>query len=167
MATAGDIGVLNRALGAAVADVVAALRAVDTGLGLPSFSTQLAALPLVSRWERWQARRLVDDVASIRRDAVMAALSRPPAGSGPPAGGGGGATESGPGVEAASAGVLLGGMGVGMAAGDRVRVWLAGRERRMARFQRLAGQVRASGTDAHSVAALAVRALGELVEPLQ
>jgi NAD-specific glutamate dehydrogenase len=130
MATAGDIGILTRALGASVAEVVAGLRAVDAGLGLSSFGAQLAALPAVSRWERWQARRLRDDVARLRRAAVLAALSQ--------------ADATGPGAAVAA--------------------WLAARKRWSARFERLAGQVRESGTDGHSVAALAVRALAELVD---
>ena len=147
MATAGDIGVLNRALGAAVADVVAAAtgsrhrtwaaivhhpagraaggQPVGTMAG-PAAVGRRGQHPARRAWRQWPAR------------------SRSPAGSG----------------------VLPGGPGVGMDAGDRVLMWFARRERRMARFRRLAAQVRASGTDAHSVAALAVRALGELVEPL-
>ncbi|MDP9073186.1 MAG: hypothetical protein M3N98_03245, partial [Actinomycetota bacterium] len=102
----------------------------DAGLALPSFMTKLAAVPAVSRWERWQARRLIDDVANIRRDAVRAALSVPSADG---------------------------------SASSRVHTWLGERERGIARFERLAGQLGGAGTDAHSVAALAIRALADLI----
>ena len=145
MAAAADVGALTRALGATVADVVAALDAFDRGVGVPALGATLTRIPVASRWERWQVRRLLDDVASLRRAAVMAihldnaARATPGAGAGP----------QGPSAA--------------------IEAWLAGRYRRLARFRRLTAQLGDSVAggqlvaDAQSVAALAVRALADLV----
>ena len=135
MAGTAEVGALVRSVPAGVSDVVAALRAFDEGLRLPGFAAHVADLPARSRWERWQGRRLVDDIAGLRRDAVFAALGRAGAGAG--------------------------------AVGDpstAMRAWLAARQQRLARFLRLADQLDGSEPGAQSLAALAVRALRQLVE---
>jgi len=110
--------------------VVAAFDAFDSALALADFRVALARLSVTSRWGRWQARRLVDDLAGLRRQAVLAALATAPAGGDPAA-------------------AMTG--------------WLAGRTAFTARFLRLAGHLRDPAADGPSLAALAVRALSDLV----
>jgi len=131
LAVTADVGILVRTVPVPATDVVAALAAFDEGLRLPSFTAALAGLPASSRWERWQGRRLLDDIAGLRCAAVVAAVS---------------------------------GVAVPADPATAMKAWLASRHQRQARFQRLAGQLASSGSDAHSVAALAVRALSELVD---
>ncbi len=140
MAATADVGSLFRTVPAAVADVVAAWQAFDEALRLPALTARIADLPTGSRWERWQVRRLLDDIAGLRRDAVAAAL-RPTAGAG--------------------------------VAGDpatTMKAWLAARDHHQTHFQRLADQLGqpevgvGAAAGAQSIAALAVRALRQLVE---
>lgn len=134
VAWAADIGMVIRAgvVGADQARVVVdAFEGFDTVLGLGDFRAGLARLAVTSRWGRWQGRRLVDDLADLRRRAILDALRSPGAVDDPAA---------------------------AMAA------WLAPRTAGAARFRRLAGHLRDAETDGPSLAALAVRALFDLVE---
>jgi glutamate dehydrogenase len=126
VALAVDVGRVVRALGGAadVLTVLQAFDAFDAGVGMAPFRDALARLAVSSRWGRWQMRRLEDDLATVRRHAVVAALG---------SGGGG------------------------------VAGWLAGRPGPTARFQRLAAHLRDPEADGSSLAALAVRALQDLV----
>jgi glutamate dehydrogenase len=70
----GDVAAAARSLGRSPAAVISAFNAVDETLQLGPFELQLGALHPGGRWERWQARRLADDLARIRRRIVVAAL---------------------------------------------------------------------------------------------
>jgi glutamate dehydrogenase len=118
LARVGEIAETSRESRRTAREVAAAFDGLDKVLGLSSFETRLASLHPSGRWERWEARRLLDDVARLRSQAVVGGFS--------------------------------------MSTADG----------RLARFRRLAGQVDASSPEALAVAALAVRALAELVEPL-
>jgi glutamate dehydrogenase len=117
--------------------VLGAFHAVDSALGLPGVRKTLENIPAPGRWGRWQARRLGDDVASLRRDVVLAALAEPssPSPAGRPDGD----------PSAAVAG------------------WLAIRGVVTSRFHRLTAHLRDPDADVACVAALAIRALAELV----
>ncbi|MDQ1391885.1 MAG: glutamate dehydrogenase [Acidimicrobiaceae bacterium] len=81
VALAADVGWVIRALGAFDAEallVIEAFDACDSALGLAEFRHALGDLAVTSRWSRWQVRRLEDDVASLRREAVLAALATGP-----------------------------------------------------------------------------------------
>jgi NAD-specific glutamate dehydrogenase len=81
VALAADVGWVVRRLGASDADasvVVEAFDAYDLALGLADFRQALGALAMSSRWGRWQVRRLEDDLATLRRQSVLAALGSGP-----------------------------------------------------------------------------------------
>jgi glutamate dehydrogenase len=88
VALAADVGAVIRArslpLDAAGA-VAAAFDSFDRTLGLPAFRAGLGSLALTGRWGRWQIRRLGDDLANLRRDAVLAVFASGPAGDDPAA----------------------------------------------------------------------------------
>ncbi|HSS08360.1 MAG TPA: hypothetical protein VLL25_00645, partial [Acidimicrobiales bacterium] len=119
LARVADVAAASREAGRPVGEVAAAFDALDEGLGLSGFEARLGGLHPGGRWERWQARSLLDDVARLRREAVVRGFDP----SSPSVGGG-----------------------------------------RLARFERLARQVDGTSGQALAVAALAVRALAELVE---
>ena len=88
VALAVDVGAVIRArslsLDAAGA-VASSFEAFDRALGLNAFRAGLGRLGLTGRWERWQARRLGDDLANLRRDAVLAVFASGAAGDDPDA----------------------------------------------------------------------------------
>jgi len=133
VAPAADVGAVVRASASpsapaiAVAAVIEAFDAFDRALGLTAFQAAVARLAVTSRWGRWQVRRLGDDVADLRRRAVVSALA-------------------GSGEASAIAG------------------WLAARAEATARFKNLAARLAEPDCDGHALAALAVRALSDLVE---
>ncbi len=75
LARVGDVAAASRALSRPVGDVFDGFARVDELLGLRTLEARLAAVQPGGRWERWQARRLADDVAALRREAVERALA--------------------------------------------------------------------------------------------
>ncbi len=78
MARVADLAAATRDLGRPMPEVYEAFEAVDAELGLRPLETHLRALEPASRWERWQVRALFDDLARLRRQAAVAALSADP-----------------------------------------------------------------------------------------
>ena len=138
LALAADVGVVSRAFALPpeqAGRVVEAFRAFDRSLGLAGWRAALGRLAVTSRWGRWQVRRLEDDLADLRRQAALAALR---------------------------AGGTEGELGAVMAA------WLGQRTTQQKRFERLAAKFREPDagdgeSDGQSLAALATRALADLV----
>ena len=150
LALAADIGYVVRARSLGPVEALSLIKAFDTAVGLSALRSALDRLSLTSRWSRWEVRRKKDDLADLRRCAVLAAATSPAddpagdpagAGSGDPAGGGSGDP----------AGVM--------------KSWL---ERpsavaAKARFERLTKILRDPESDGNAVAALSLRALADLV----
>jgi NAD-specific glutamate dehydrogenase len=125
-----DLAATSRALGRSVNEVDEAFGALDAELGLVALEGHLRGLEPGSRWERWQARALFDDVGRLRRQAAEAAMAAAP--DSPPA--------------------------------KAMADWVGAQPARVQRFQRLAGRIEGRDSEALCVAALAVRALSDLVE---
>ena len=125
-----DLAAAARDLGRPVRDVYEAFVALDSELSLRPLEDHLAALDPGSRWERWQARALIDDVSRLRRQAAVAALEAAP--DSPPT--------------------------------KAVADWVGGQPARTQRFRGLADRIDGRGADALCLAALAVRAMSDLVE---
>jgi glutamate dehydrogenase len=125
-----DVAQASRDMQRPVDQVAEAFLAVDAALNLSALETRMRALQPRGRWERWQLRGLLDDVARMRRDVATAAV--------------GGAPPS-------------------TTVADAVANWIAERADAVARIDRLAKQVDGRSGEALAVAALAVRALSELV----
>jgi glutamate dehydrogenase len=73
-----DVALVQRATGRSVAEVTAALAAVDAGGGAAEISAVVAGLAPGGRWARWQLRALQDDLDRYRRRAAQQALASLP-----------------------------------------------------------------------------------------
>jgi len=139
-----SVAELSRDLGRPVTEVIQAAARLDDALGIPALEARFATIHPAGRWERWVVRSLADDVAALRQEAVERALS----------GGSEGSGAEGPGA---------GGPGAGGSAEEAIAAFLQSRASRQARFDRLARQIEGKSAEALALAALAVRALADLV----
>ena len=75
-ARAGVVSVadVQRSTGRPLGDVTAALGIIDGQAGVADLTQRIRALAPKSRWGRWQARALLDDLEAYRREAVTVAL---------------------------------------------------------------------------------------------
>ncbi|HLY84546.1 MAG TPA: NAD-glutamate dehydrogenase domain-containing protein, partial [Acidimicrobiales bacterium] len=144
-----SVAELSRDLGRPVTEVIQAAARLDDALGIPALEARFATIHPAGRWERWVVRSLADDVAALRQEAVERALS----------GGSEGSGAGGPGAEGSGAG----GPGAGGSAEEAIAAFLQSRASRQARFDRLARQIEGKSAEALALAALAVRALADLV----
>jgi NAD-specific glutamate dehydrogenase len=134
LALAADIGAVTRARQVTVAEALGLVEAFEAAVGAADFRAALDRRDLGSRWGRWQARRLKDDMADLRRQAALAAASGP--------------------------GSLAEGPAAAMAAWLAAPAAAAAR----ARYQRLMALLADPEADVLCVAALAVRALADLTD---
>jgi glutamate dehydrogenase len=134
LALAADIGAVTRARQVSVAEALGLVGAFEAAVGAADFRAALDRRDLGSRWGRWQARRLKDDVADLRRRAALAAASGP--------------------------GSLAEGPAAAMAAWLAAPAAATAR----ARYQRLMALLADPEADVLCVAALAVRALADLTD---
>jgi glutamate dehydrogenase len=77
-AQVADVATVQRATGRSVADVTAALAAVDSAGGVGEVGRLVADLRPQGRWARWEVRALHDDLDAYRRRAAAAALAGAP-----------------------------------------------------------------------------------------
>ena len=138
LALAADIGSVVRARDLPIAAAGELVQAFEAAVGAAELRAALDRRDLGSRWARWQARRLKDDLADLRRRAAVAAA--PAAGAARPE--------------------------VGEDPATAMAAWLAAPTvaTARARYQRLLALLADPEADVLCVAALAVRALAELVD---
>jgi glutamate dehydrogenase len=134
LAKVADVAEVSRMLGRPVDQVVDAFLAIDGALGLTALEGRLDSVRPAGRWERWHLNSLRDQLASLRRTAVIRAV--------------GPFSDSSPSTSVP----------------DSVTTWVAERSPALARLDRLARQVDGRAAEALSLAALAVKALAELVD---
>ena len=138
-ASVADAGPVGLATGRSGPDVVQTLALVDEAAGLGRLVTKidgaLSATPAPERFTAWQARALLDDIASWRRSAAIAAL-RPAAA-----------------VGGASPAVL--------SIPDAIQRWASARRADLARVEQLQATLDRETVDPLAVASLVLRRLHE------
>jgi glutamate dehydrogenase len=134
LAQVAEVAEVSRVLSRPVDQVVDGFLALDSALGLTALEDRLESLRPSGRWERWHRDSLTDDIRRLRREAVIKAVGEF------------GTDEEEPPLS------------------DVVGRWVANRSQGLARLDLLARQVDGRSAEALSLAALAVRALADLVE---
>jgi glutamate dehydrogenase len=134
LAQVAEVAEVSRVLGRPIDQIVDALLAVDSTLGLTALEGRLDTIRPAGRWERWHLDSLRDDLQRLRRQAVIKAV--------------------GP----------VSGDDVSASMSEMVGHWVASRSRGLARLDRLARQVDGRVPEVLSLAALAIKALAELVD---
>ena len=79
LAQVADIAAAAKETGHPVRQVAGQFDALDQALGLSSFEARLMAIHPAGRWERWEVRRLLDDVTRLRYEAVVRGFDGRPA----------------------------------------------------------------------------------------
>jgi glutamate dehydrogenase len=134
LAQVAEVAEVSRVLGRPIDQIVDALLAVDSTLGLTALEGRFDTIRPGGRWERWHLDSLRDDLKRLRREAVIKAIGQ----------------VRNDDVEASMS--------------EMVGHWVATRSRGLARLDRLARQVDGRLPEALSLAALALKALSELVD---
>jgi NAD-specific glutamate dehydrogenase len=134
LAQVAEVAEVSRVLCRSIDQVVDAFLAVDAALGLTALEGRLDTIRPGGRWERWHLNSLYDDLRRLRRQAVVKAV--------------------GP-ASTSEEHVLP---------SEVVGHWVAERGTALARLDRLARQVDGRLPEGLSLAALAIKALAELVD---